>query len=31
LFDLGIYPDALTTEQVHNEFALLSRVYGGDS
>jgi hypothetical protein len=31
LFDLGIYADILTAEEVSNEFALLSGVYGGDT
>ena len=31
LFDLGIYANALTPAEVRAEFAVLSRVYGGDS
>lgn len=31
LFDLSIYADQLAPAQIANEFALLSRAYGGDS
>lgn len=31
LFDLGLYPEALSAEKVRAEVAMLARVYGGDS
>ena len=31
LFELGLYADPLTATQVRDEFAQLSRVYGGDT
>lgn len=31
LFDLGIYPNPLTSSEVRDEFAVLSRIYGGDT
>jgi len=29
LFDLGIYPDRLTPGEIHDEFAILARAFGG--